>query len=110
MRARAVGIERLLPPQVRLHRLAAALVGFEHDVVGLVPDASRALFERTAGVRPRARAALEHADLLVAEARERRRGERGGDAVLARGRSRSEEHTSELQSRLHLVCRLLLEK
>src|SRR5205809_1902218 len=24
--------------------------------------------------------------------------------------SRSEEHTSELQSRLHLVCRLLLEK
>src|SRR5256884_5286999 len=27
-----------------------------------------------------------------------------------RKRSRSEEHTSELQSRLHLVCRLLLEK
>src|SRR2546422_8198775 len=25
-------------------------------------------------------------------------------------RARSEEHTSELQSRLHLVCRLLLEK
>src|SRR2546422_6098773 len=32
-------------------------------------------------------------------------------ATVARaGRSRSEEHTSELQSRLHLVCRLLLEK
>src|SRR2546422_9697656 len=28
----------------------------------------------------------------------------------AQGRERSEEHTSELQSRLHLVCRLLLEK
>src|SRR2546422_8188137 len=26
------------------------------------------------------------------------------------GFTRSEEHTSELQSRLHLVCRLLLEK
>src|SRR2546422_7386284 len=26
------------------------------------------------------------------------------------GECRSEEHTSELQSRLHLVCRLLLEK
>src|SRR3989449_2971766 len=26
------------------------------------------------------------------------------------GKARSEEHTSELQSRLHLVCRLLLEK
>src|SRR3989449_5355932 len=31
----------------------------------------------------------------------------GPDAELGR---RSEEHTSELQSRLHLVCRLLLEK
>src|SRR2546429_8571639 len=33
--------------------------------------------------------------------------------VVNRGHSpppRSEEHTSELQSRLHLVCRLLLEK
>src|SRR2546429_4853748 len=29
---------------------------------------------------------------------------------LARAVVRSEEHTSELQSRLHLVCRLLLEK
>src|SRR2546429_4157217 len=29
---------------------------------------------------------------------------------IAQGRLRSEEHTSELQSRLHLVCRLLLEK
>src|SRR2546429_1927037 len=28
----------------------------------------------------------------------------------SRKRMRSEEHTSELQSRLHLVCRLLLEK
>src|SRR2546422_2237328 len=28
----------------------------------------------------------------------------------AAGDERSEEHTSELQSRLHLVCRLLLEK
>src|SRR3989449_4604905 len=32
-------------------------------------------------------------------------------AILpTRRASRSEEHTSELQSRLHLVCRLLLEK
>src|SRR2546422_1731071 len=35
------------------------------------------------------------------------RGEsRGGRST----KGRSEEHTSELQSRLHLVCRLLLEK
>src|SRR2546422_7029784 len=30
--------------------------------------------------------------------------------MLAADLPRSEEHTSELQSRLHLVCRLLLEK
>src|SRR2546422_8554717 len=30
--------------------------------------------------------------------------------VVHVGQVRSEEHTSELQSRLHLVCRLLLEK
>src|SRR2546429_5024569 len=30
--------------------------------------------------------------------------------AIAFGLVRSEEHTSELQSRLHLVCRLLLEK
>src|SRR3989449_7873563 len=39
---------------------------------------------------------------------------RGGispaDYLDLRSEMRSEEHTSELQSRLHLVCRLLLEK
>src|SRR3989442_7960558 len=33
-----------------------------------------------------------------------------GTARRRRARLRSEEHTSELQSRPHLVCRLLLEK
>src|SRR2546429_2226436 len=33
-----------------------------------------------------------------------------GDYVRFLQMMRSEEHTSELQSRLHLVCRLLLEK
>src|SRR2546429_4145464 len=36
---------------------------------------------------------------------------RTGQSLVARVlEKRSEEHTSELQSRLHLVCRLLLEK
>src|SRR2546429_7147805 len=35
---------------------------------------------------------------------------RGAAPVPSMTRTRSEEHTSELQSRLHLVCRLLLEK
>src|SRR5687768_18007247 len=33
-----------------------------------------------------------------------------GGLVVDHRADRSEEHTSELQSRLHLVCRLLLEK
>src|SRR2546422_6462306 len=43
--------------------------------------------------------AVQHVHLVAAG-----RGAKGGRAL------RSEEHTSELQSRLHLVCRLLLEK
>src|SRR2546429_5028072 len=34
----------------------------------------------------------------------------GHVSIIAEIGKRSEEHTSELQSRLHLVCRLLLEK
>src|SRR5205809_3248224 len=51
-------------------------------------------------------------------ARRFRRPDGGADRSHGRARraaqrrrsARSEEHTSELQSRLHLVCRLLLEK
>src|SRR2546422_1606164 len=35
---------------------------------------------------------------------------RSGNRAASDAAARSEEHTSELQSRLHLVCRLLLEK
>src|SRR3712207_5228783 len=41
---------------------------------------------------------------------ERGRGWERGPAVPVIGETRSEEHTSELQSRQYLVCRLLLEK
>src|SRR5437870_11008191 len=54
----------------------------------------------------------EPADQRAGLLRYRRRG-RAADARPQRnagGRARSEEHTSELQSRGHLVCRLLLEK
>src|SRR5438309_9238036 len=40
-----------------------------------------------------------------------RRASRSGDRPCrGKGCDRSEEHTSELQSQFHLVCRLLLEK
>src|SRR3989449_4476327 len=38
------------------------------------------------------------------------RAPNGAGELVTGVRQRSEEHTSELQSRLHLVCRLLLEK
>src|SRR5437764_6836663 len=42
--------------------------------------------------------------------RSRRRGGGTGRTAGARSPTRSEEHTSELQSPMYLVCRLLLEK
>src|SRR2546422_10254052 len=47
---------------------------------------------------------------LCAPVRALRGAGAGGRGRLPRLGGRSEEHTSELQSRLHLVCRLLLEK
>src|SRR5437870_9170119 len=65
----------------------------------------------------------DQASAGVPEEAERRRRERAGVEPLVQPlgtfyvahhvrprRQRSEEHTSELQSRGHLVCRLLLEK
>src|SRR5689334_24390216 len=43
-------------------------------------------------------------------ARRHGRATRRGAGPRRRPRPRSEEHTSELQSQFHLVCRLLLEK
>src|SRR5687768_18193401 len=57
-------------------------------------------------IPPRFKAALFATDPCPS-ARVRIKGLFG--ATLSRSQ-RSEEHTSELQSRLHLVCRLLLEK
>src|SRR3712207_7478749 len=57
-----------------------------------------------------ARAARPHAAApgpAAAGASDRRLGSGHGRAALSQ---RSEEHTSELQSRQYLVCRLLLEK
>src|SRR2546422_1830877 len=53
------------------------------------------------------RAQEAYAELLL-EVRER--APQHATLVAAETPTRSEEHTSELQSRLHLVCRLLLEK
>src|SRR2546422_6534731 len=60
---------------------------------------------------PRHERGLRRRHHLRRRDRRHHRGEVVVRAVLGRvGLARSEEHTSELQSRLHLVCRLLLEK
>src|SRR5690606_41145209 len=58
------------------------------------------LFRSRRGLQPRPR----HASLLSG------RGADGSDGHKTQRAGRSEEHTSELQSRENLVCRLLLEK
>src|SRR2546422_8513341 len=68
-----------------------------------------------AGSTPHHRSLLSSpgsSDHMLASARPSSLGKAGADFVSLKvfPRLRSEEHTSELQSRLHLVCRLLLEK
>src|SRR5690606_39351897 len=87
--------------------LARGGVGLEvhvlhHQVDGLAGE------QRETFLRRRRRAGL---DVVQRE----QRFQRGGDGGVVvddedGGHSRSEEHTSELQSRENLVCRLLLEK
>src|SRR3989449_11378492 len=91
-------VERGLRCRV-LHRVEARCDGVGHEVIVEVSVAEHALHD----VSQRA---------LRVRAGPRRRqgvrvpGRRAHELVVPR----SEEHTSELQSRLHLVCRLLLEK
>src|SRR5258705_6587911 len=49
-------------------------------------------------------------DVSLPEGKREAREQGGGDVGIHVATTRSEEHTSELQSLRHLVCRLLLEK
>src|SRR6266487_1070276 len=57
-----------------------------------------------------ATAAGAHGVTIAPVARQAHGVARSRDDAPGAGRTRSEEHTSELQSPVHLVCRLLLEK
>src|SRR5256884_6383670 len=56
------------------------------------------------------RVALRFRECVLRLNRQSRILDSHGSFGSVKGQKRSEEHTSELQSRLHLVCRLLLEK
>src|SRR5690554_7482423 len=86
---------------------AAALAPFVQvgaNGVVVIPVAERALgnlFRKLAGLAPDARFAASPIQF---------HNPAGLPWCQGKGMRRSEEHTSELQSRPHLVCRLLLEK
>src|SRR3712207_8724670 len=89
LQERGEGMRNLAAEQ--LHSIAGGLVDMTRHVQQAVNRATHALLTADPHV----------ADQVIA-----------GDAQidLFRDRIRSEEHTSELQSRQYLVCRLLLEK
>src|SRR5438876_4510936 len=63
--------------------------------------------------RPPRSTLFPYTTLCRSEQRQRQLAQRRAhlqSVVVRRERHRSEEHTSELQSPVHLVCRLLLEK
>src|SRR2546429_3707527 len=101
-------------------RMAGRILG-QGDVVALVEQAAATVdaeaaqrLERKARSKP----GMDLADFLVALKQMQAMGPLkqvlgllpGVNAKALAAVPRSEEHTSELQSRLHLVCRLLLEK
>src|SRR3712207_7524257 len=73
-----------------------------HDALPILPDVSTSRIR--SGARPEAIATAAARAASPAAAPVTRR------PVQCRRHTRSEEHTSELQSRQYLVCRLLLEK
>src|SRR3712207_7875647 len=83
---------------------------FPYTTLFRSPEGRRALDElRHAGGRAAGSVAADHAGAHVGPPLRDPTGDRL--AVLPqRALDRSEEHTSELQSRQYLVCRLLLEK
>src|SRR3712207_7508428 len=67
----------------------------------------RSFYALVMGENKRMLELLRHLDLPERERQDREHGVKRIEIEIS---SRSEEHTSELQSRQYLVCRLLLEK
>src|SRR2546422_4760778 len=85
--------------------MTVRVVSANFSPVGLVPSTRIGILRRRRSLRRRLGAAMQ-----VLFKNPNSRSTAASLSVRARRDKRSEEHTSELQSRLHLVCRLLLEK
>src|SRR5438309_2691701 len=112
------GDDRLLPgrPPPDIAPVAAALAAHDHGAHGGHVDLEQRLDRRPDLRLGRFRMHPKRVFLARPVSRRRLLGDDGRDdgVVQLRHRTpprrRSEEHTSELQSQFHLVCRLLLEK
>src|SRR5690625_2382757 len=92
-------------PRTRLSSLRRGRLALLRDPCGL-----SAQVPQVVQLRPTYVAAAGHLDLLDDRRVQRERTLHADtEAHLAHREGRSEEHTSELQSRGHLVCRLVLE-
>src|SRR5690554_7489420 len=99
----------LMPPEAEPVMPASRLTAMAREISGLSPPtevtqrliASKAASEAITEPKPTRLAVLKigNSEALAPLSR-----------VVVSASRRSEEHTSELQSRPHLVCRLLLEK
>src|SRR5438105_238169 len=87
-----------------IYQLADALVKVrDYEFPVKLTDTTRQFFAKAGAVRDD-----ELGRAMVALAKNP--DDRSAEAIVGVLRERSEEHTSELQSRVDLVCRLLLEK
>src|SRR5216683_4380048 len=106
---RAASADHIFVAHVRSHRFGS------NDDLHDSPSIAK-IEERDAAVVAPTRDPAVELDLLAGVRRAKRSAMRGGESAHLKGvpansrRRRSEEHTSELQSRSDLVCRLLLEK
>src|SRR5687768_18145167 len=89
------------PPPAEIYTLSL------HDAL---PISTRARWSTRARPFSSPRSTTSAASHLGTGSRRGRTGRSVRGCERCRRFGRSEEHTSELQSRLHLVCRLLLEK
>src|SRR5690625_2648605 len=109
-----VPLRSLAPIRKLFVRTVSEVWGVEKDETrSLIPNSSISALVCSAAVSSKLRVTVRTSSAAAVKTSSRRLSVSilvPGLSLVISGPSRSEEHTSELQSRGHLVCRLLLEK
>src|SRR6266403_2811251 len=101
------------PQVINLKEMLEAFVRFRREIVTRRTKYDLARAEERAHILAGLRKAVEHLDEVIRLIRQSESPDAAREALMRQlelSEIRSEEHTSELQSRRDLVCRLLLEK